>query len=65
MAFFEKSVLVTVGVVFAGLVGYKVIEKKRPDLIKKAKRSASDAKKSVSGVLEGAAESFREGYAKA
>lgn len=65
MAIFEKGILVTVGVVFAGLVGYKIIEKKRPELIEKAKKSVSDAKESASEVLEGARESFREGYAKA
>ncbi len=62
---FEKGLLVTASVVFAGLVGYKIIKKKRPDLLKKAKKSVFDIKKRTSEIIEGARASFREGYAHA
>ena len=69
MAVVEKGVLTTLavvtGVAFAGLVGYKIIKKKKPELCEKVKKSVSNAKKRTSEIIEGARESFREGYAKA
>jgi hypothetical protein len=61
----EKGLLVVAGVAFACVVGYKIIKKKRPDVLKKAKKSASDIKKRTSEIIEGAKDSFREGYAQA
>jgi len=61
----EKGLLVAAGVVFVGLVGYKIIKKKKPDVLEKAKKSASGIKKRTSEIVEGAKESFREGYAQA
>lgn len=69
MVIFEKGLLATAatvaGVVFVGLVGYKIIKKKRPDAFKKVKQSISGAGKKMSGILEEAKESFHEGYAQA
>lgn len=65
----EKGVLVTVavgiGAVFAGIVGYKILKKKKPEIIKKAKESVADTKKKASEIAQGARESFRKGYASA
>ncbi|MBF0479924.1 MAG: hypothetical protein HQL26_10620 [Candidatus Omnitrophica bacterium] len=58
-----KGLLIAVGVVFAGFVGYKIIQKKNPALIKKIKSSVADAGKGMSSMIEEAKESFYEGYA--
>ena len=65
MTVIEKGILITAGVVFVGAVGYKIIKKKRPDLIKKAKKSVSDVKERTLEIIDGAKESFRKGYADA
>jgi hypothetical protein len=62
---FEKGLLIAAGVAFAGFVGYKIIKKKKPDVLKKAKSSISDIKKRTSEIVEGAKESFHEGYVSA
>ena len=61
----DKGLLVGAGLVIAGFVGYKVIKKKKPDLIKKVKVSVSNFKKRTVDMIEGAKVSFREGYAQA
>ena len=65
----EKGILTTLaavtGVVFVGLVGYKVIKKKKPELFEKTKKSVSNVQKRTSEIIEGARKSFREGYARA
>lgn len=65
MTMIEKGLALTAGVVFVGLIGYKIIKKKKPDMLKKAKCSASNIKNRTKEVIEGAKASFREGYAKA
>lgn len=65
MVVIEKGLLITIGAVFAGLVGYKIIKKKKPHLIEKCKKSVSNIKKRTSEVFEGTKKSFHEGYAKA
>ena len=62
----EKGVLVAasviVGAVFAGFVGYKVLKKKKPEVLDKARKSMSDIKDKSSEMIQGAKRSFREGY---
>ena len=59
------AVAAAVGVAFVGLVGYKIVKKKNPKLLNKAKESVKNIKKRTSKVLEGAKKSFEEGYASA
>jgi hypothetical protein len=59
------GVAAAVGVVFAGVVGYKIIKKKNPDAFKNVTKCMTDIKDKTSKILDGAAESFREGYAQA
>lgn len=58
-----KGIFVAAVAVFAGFVGYKILEKKNPELIKKVKNSISNAGKKLSDSLNEARESFHEGYA--
>ncbi|MBF0569711.1 MAG: hypothetical protein HQL18_02925 [Candidatus Omnitrophica bacterium] len=58
-----KGLWVAVGVVFAGVVGYKILEKKNPALLKKVKGSVDKAAEKVSSIVTDAKESFYEGYA--
>ena len=57
-----KGLFVAAVAVFAGFVGYKIVEKKNPQLIKKVKGSFSDAGKRVTDIVSEAKESFNEGY---
>lgn len=59
----EKGLAVAAGVVFIGLVGYRIVQKKKPELLKKARKSASDVTKRASKIAEKARASFRAGYA--
>ena len=52
----------TVVAVAAGLVTYKVLKKKKPEVIQKAKKSVGDVRKKAADVAKGAKEAFREGY---
>lgn len=65
----EKGVLATaaavVGVTFVGLVGYKIVKKKKPDLLQKLKKPFSNFKKRTSEIMSSAKKSFREGYTQA
>ena len=65
----EKGVLVSaatvVGVAFVGLVGYKIVKKKKPELLEKAKKPFRNIKKRTSEIVASAKQSFREGYAQA
>lgn len=58
-----KGLWIAVGVVFAGIVGYKILEKKNPALLKKVKGSVAQAGDKVNAILDDAKESFYEGYA--
>ncbi|MBF0486355.1 MAG: hypothetical protein HQL16_07580 [Candidatus Omnitrophica bacterium] len=58
-----KGLLAAVAVVFAGVVGYKILEKKNPALIKKVKGSIDEAGEKMGSILTDAKESFYEGYA--
>lgn len=60
-----KELLVAVGVVFVGFVGYKIIQKKSPGVLRNVKDSFSNAGQKVCSVLDEARDSFREGYAQA
>ncbi|UCC95501.1 MAG: hypothetical protein JSW40_01815 [Candidatus Omnitrophota bacterium] len=66
---FEKGILATAGVVagavFVSFVGYKILKKKSPTVVKKVKTSIADTKKRMSKIADSAKESFREGYAQA
>jgi hypothetical protein len=59
----SEGLVAAVVAVFAGFVGYKILEKKNPQLLKKMKSSVSGAGKRVSGMVEEAKASFHEGYA--
>ncbi|MBF0330874.1 MAG: hypothetical protein HQL17_02975 [Candidatus Omnitrophica bacterium] len=58
-----KGLLAAVGVVFVGVVAYKIIEKKNPAMLKGIKKSIDDAGSQMSAVIDDAKESFYEGYA--
>jgi len=58
-----KGLLAVVGVVFIGVVGYKILEKKNPALIKKVKGSIDGVGDKINAVISDAKESFYEGYA--
>jgi hypothetical protein len=59
---FDKGLIIAVVAVFAGFVGYKIIEKKNPQLLKKMKSSVAGAGKKVSSIVDEAKASFQEGY---
>ncbi|MBF0254739.1 MAG: hypothetical protein HQL11_06430 [Candidatus Omnitrophica bacterium] len=61
----DKGILIAVGVVLAGVVGYKVVEKRNPEAIKNAKKALAKAGKGVTDIIDSAKGSFREGYASA
>ena len=61
----EKGLVTAAVVTFAGLVGYKIIQKKSPAAIKKVKKFVSGITKRTTEIIENAKESFREGYAHA
>lgn len=58
-----KGLLVAAVAVFAGFVGYKIIQKKNPELINKIKGSVSNAGKRLADIVDEARTSFSEGYA--
>jgi len=60
-----KSLFTLVGMAVIGVVGYKVIKKNKPEWLDSAKNSIAKTTESVTDVLEGAKESFRDGYASA
>ena len=60
-----KGLFAAVVVVFAGFVGYKILKKKNPELIKKVKGSISEAGKNIADNIAAAKESFYEGYSRA
>ncbi|MBF0533023.1 MAG: hypothetical protein HQL23_08025 [Candidatus Omnitrophica bacterium] len=62
---FEKSLLAIAGIAIVGVVGYKIIKKQNPKLLKDIGHSFSNIGDSTAKVLEGAAQSFKEGYASA
>jgi hypothetical protein len=63
----ENSVLVSVGaaavVVLAGMVAFKVVKKKNPDMIEKTMKSVAAVKDKVSESVKGAKAAFLEGFA--
>ncbi|MBF0594505.1 MAG: hypothetical protein HQL22_06020, partial [Candidatus Omnitrophica bacterium] len=60
-----KGLFAVVAVAFVGVVGYKILEKKNPALIRKVKGSVSGVGQKVSAIIDDAKESFYEGYAQA
>lgn len=62
---FEKSLLIIAGVAVVGVVGYKIIKKKNPEMLKNLEHSFSNISGSTAKLFEGAAQSFKEGYASA
>lgn len=58
-----KGLCLAAAAVFAGFVGYKIVQKKNPELITKVKGSFSDAGRKLSDILSEAGKSFHEGYA--
>lgn len=59
---FWAGVGATVLVVVAGLVTYKIIKKKKPEAIEKARKSAANLGRKTVEIAKGAREAFREGY---
>ncbi|MBF0521931.1 MAG: hypothetical protein HQL24_02625 [Candidatus Omnitrophica bacterium] len=62
---FTKSLLVVAGIAVVGVVGYKILKKKNPKILKDVQQSVVGIKNSTVKLFEGAAESFKEGYASA
>lgn len=54
-----------VAVVLAGVIAYKIIKKRKPQLLRDVKKSASGLNKKTSEMAAAAREAFREGYAQA
>jgi hypothetical protein len=64
----EKSlaaVAAVLGVVFVGVVGYKIIKKQNPNALKGVSKFMASVKDKASEIAKGAAESFSEGYSQA
>ena len=61
----EKSLLVVLGVVVVGFVGYEIVKREKPELLAKAKKSLSGATSGITDALKSAKASFMEGYASA
>jgi len=61
----EKSLLIVLGVAVVGFVGYEIVKREKPELLKKAKKSLADAGRSVQDALKSARSAFMEGYASA
>lgn len=59
----EKGICAAVITVFAGFVGYKILQKKNPELVKSIKDSFSNAGNKFSAVVAESKQSFQEGYA--
>ena len=59
------AIAAVVGVVFVGVVGYKIIKKKNPDSLKGVSKFMADIKNKASEIARGASESFSEGYTQA
>ncbi len=63
---FENGVLVgagaTAAAVVAGIVAYKVVKKRKPRIIEKAKKSVVGIKNKTFEIVKGAKGAFREGY---
>jgi hypothetical protein len=59
----EKGFFAAVVAVFAGYVGYKIIQKKNPEIFRKVEKSIASAGKKMSAILDEAKESFHAGYA--
>ena len=60
-----KALIVTTIAVLIGVVGYKVIKRKNPELIENTKNKISKITSAPTEFLKGAKDSFREGYASA
>lgn len=59
----DNGIVAAVVVVFAGVVGYKIIKKKNPAMLNKVKGSFSGIGNSFSTFAQEARSSFAEGYA--
>ena len=60
-----KALLTVVGVVFVGVVGYKILKKQAPGVIRGVKGAIARTGEKVSLAIDDAKESFYEGYAQA
>ena len=60
-----KCILIGAGVIVAGLVVYKVVEKTGPKLLKTAKKHAVNFKKRTGEIAAEAGQAFHEGFAAA
>ena len=60
-----KGLLVVVGLVFVGVVGYKILKKQGPAIIRSVKGAMVRTGDKVTLAIDDAKESFYEGYAQA
>lgn len=58
-----KGILIGAGVIVAGYVVYKVVQKKSPKMLKAAKKHAANFKKRTGEIVNEARQAFREGFA--
>lgn len=61
----EKGILIVLGIAIVGFVGYEIVKREKPEMMKKAKDSFSDATEGIRGVFKDAQASFMEGYVSA
>ena len=59
------TTLTVAGVAVAGVVGYKIIKKKHPELITKTRETLKDIQDGMCDLCKGAKESFSEGFSNA
>ncbi|HUV40668.1 MAG TPA: hypothetical protein VMW23_02625 [Sedimentisphaerales bacterium] len=60
-----KGILIGAGVIVAGYVVYKVVQKKSPKMLKAAKKHAVNLKKRTGEIAAEARQAFRQGFAAA
>ena len=60
---FEKPAGMILGLVVAGFVGYKILGRTKPRLLRKIKRTVLDTTDRIVEIYRGAQDSFSEGYA--
>ena len=60
-----KGLLTVVAVIFVGIVGYKIVKKLSPAIIRGVKRSMAKTGEKVNLAIDDVKESFYEGYVQA
>lgn len=60
-----KGILAALGAVFAGVVAYKIVQKKKPEVIENLKEKAQKVKEKTVETFQNAGEAFKEGYSQA